>query len=69
VRDLLEKAEKPYAKRYLDKAEYSQHDLCWRKSCVFSAKCTAAILKTQNPDDAGVMSVYHFTDPVCLLLL
>lgn len=36
---------------------------------MFSAKCTAAILKTQNPDDAGVMSVYHFTDPVCLLLL
>lgn len=32
-------------------------------------KCTAAILKTQNPDDADVMSVYHFTDPVCLLLL
>lgn len=31
-------------------------------------KLAAAMLKTQNPDDAGVMSVCCFTDPVCLLL-
>lgn len=49
VRDLLEKTKKPYVIRYTDKTESSQHDLCWRKSRVFSMKIHCCNIKNTKP--------------------
>jgi len=48
--------------------EFPTWSLLEEESCVLYENSLLQYQRTQNPDDAGVMSVYRFPDPACLLL-